>query len=1022
MEKSLFAYAWRYSRAEQLKLLVLTVISFPVLYVSLELPKLIINDAIGGAEFPRTLLGIELSQVSYLAVLCAAFLFAVIAGGLLKMVLNTYKGSISERLLRRFRFALITRIIRFPLPHFRRTSQGELISMVTAESEPLGAMMGELIAQPLFLAGQMLTILAFLFLQSFWFGLASVALIPLQAYVIPMLQRRINMLQKERITKVRGLSQTIGETVAGVEDLRANNAVRYQLADFTARLHEIFVIRLDIFRRKFFMKFLNTFINQLTPFFFFSIGGYLVIQGELTLGALVAALSAFKDLSAPWRELLIYYNQIQDYGLRYRTIIEQFEPPGMIEEHLITGAATASPNLKGPVNLMNVTLGESNRPPLITELSLEIPAGAMAAIQCPDALARRALVQALSRNLLPQSGQINIAETSLARLHQSAISARIGVVSDEPYIFDGSIGHNGTLGLRPRPLDADAWPEDVREQVEEAKRAGNSPDPIATDWLDPTFAGCKTYDELRDWWLQVARSIGTDEALFHRGLGALINPAKQVRLSEAVINLRAQIRVALADKGLTDAVVPFDTNAFHPGLSIFENLVFAIKQETDEELPARVSGPDHIIDELRRLEILGPLYDIGQDLSSVIVETFGEVGANHPLFARLGIDKSIFEELKAAYHRGCTIGEVEVIEDALLLALLFNITADQFGGVLPAHVRQQILQIREQHLSALRNLTSQILLPLDEAVYVPGLTILENALFGKLASSTNQSAAERVLGCVIDVFDEAGLRADVALTHSFNETGIGGSALPPVARDRIAYVRAILKRPDIVILDRFFPNHTQQEREDTRRRLRDLLPEATIITLETKIEDPQAYDTFVEIIDGRLAGHQPVLQTTAPETSISADVARRLYLLRATELFHALPESQLQLLAFASDWIKFPVGTTVFQAGEAADAAYLFVEGRAELRWPTALQSDDPIQRVEPGRMVGDLAVLTRDTRVLNLITTTDVQAIRIRGAELLEIVEHDAAVAFSLLQTVAGHLKSTGSEYAAFRLSRRDT
>ena len=442
--------------------------------------------------------------------------------------------------------------------------------------------------------------------------------------------------------------------------------------------------------------------------------------------------------------------------------------------------------------------------------------------------------------------------------------------------------------------------------------------------------------------------------------------------------------------------------------------MFAIRREANEKLPSHVSDP--IIEEFRRLDIIEPLHNIGLDLSAVIVETFGEVGANHPLFARLGFNALTFEDLKMAYNRGRTIDASGTIDDVLLLALLFDVKADQFGGAFPHHVRAQILQIREQHLTPLRTLTAQLLKPLDETAYAQGLTILENALFGKLAPSASQSAIDRVLGCVAEVLDTAGLRADVAITHSLNETGIGGSALAPQARDRIAYVRAIIKRPDIVILDRFFPNHTQQERNDTRRRLRDLLPAATIITLDSQIEDPQAYDTFAEIVDGRLAGYQPTSQETISEPSISAEVARRLSLLRATELFQPLPESQLQLLAFASDWVELPAGAFIFQAGEIADAAYLIVKGKAEMRWPASPETAEPIARVEAGRIVGDLAVLTRDTRRLNLITTTDIQAIRIRGAELLEIVEHDAAVAFRLLQTVAGNLISRSSDYAALQ------
>ncbi|CAN0589737.1 unnamed protein product, partial [Ectocarpus sp. 12 AP-2014] len=156
----------------------------------------------------------------------------------------------------------------------------------------------------------MLTIVAFLFMQSIWFGFAAIALIPVQAWLIPMLQRQINVLNKDRIVEVRHLSSEIGETAAGISDLRSNGGWRYRSALLTDRLGRIFEIRFKIYQKKFFMKFINNFITQLTPFFFYLVGGYLAIKGQISVGALVAGLAAYKDIAAPWKELLAYYNQV----------------------------------------------------------------------------------------------------------------------------------------------------------------------------------------------------------------------------------------------------------------------------------------------------------------------------------------------------------------------------------------------------------------------------------------------------------------------------------------------------------------------------------------------------------------------------------------------------------------------------------------------------------------------------------------------------------------------------------------
>ena len=91
-------------------------------------------------------------------------------------------------------------------------------------------------------------------------------------------------------------------------------------------LGTIYDIRFESYQRKFFVKFLNNFLGQLTPFFFLSIGGYLVIRGELSFGALVAVLIAQKELASPWNELLVFYQSFQDSRIKYEQIVEQFQP------------------------------------------------------------------------------------------------------------------------------------------------------------------------------------------------------------------------------------------------------------------------------------------------------------------------------------------------------------------------------------------------------------------------------------------------------------------------------------------------------------------------------------------------------------------------------------------------------------------------------------------------------------------------------------------------------------------------
>ena len=111
MEKSIFQFVYRYSKREQLYIILLTAISFPFLYFSLDLPKTIINEAIGGGvDFPVVIFGQQLEQIPYLFSLCGVFLALVFVNGSFKYYINVYRGQLGERMLRRLRYELYSRV------------------------------------------------------------------------------------------------------------------------------------------------------------------------------------------------------------------------------------------------------------------------------------------------------------------------------------------------------------------------------------------------------------------------------------------------------------------------------------------------------------------------------------------------------------------------------------------------------------------------------------------------------------------------------------------------------------------------------------------------------------------------------------------------------------------------------------------------------------------------------------------------------------------------------------------------
>lgn len=180
MDKGIFQYVWRYSKKEQMFLGLMAAASFPFYFIMLDVPKMIVDDVLGGkgGSFPIEFFGFDLSQKEFLVSLCLIFLVLVFINGGFKYFINVYRGAAGERMLRRLRFQLLERVLRFPLPQFRKTSQGEVVSMVTLETEPLGGFFGEALSLPTYQGGTLITLMTFMFVQDWRLGLAAIALYP----------------------------------------------------------------------------------------------------------------------------------------------------------------------------------------------------------------------------------------------------------------------------------------------------------------------------------------------------------------------------------------------------------------------------------------------------------------------------------------------------------------------------------------------------------------------------------------------------------------------------------------------------------------------------------------------------------------------------------------------------------------------------------------------------------------------------------------------------------------------------
>ena len=793
MEPSIYRYVVKYSLRQQVTLTLMAVASFPFLYAFYELPKMIVNGAIQAKTitFPTTLAGVELDQINYLWVLCAAFLLLVIINQAFKYVINLYAGITGERMLRRLRFELYGRILRFPLPQFRKTSSSEMVTMITAEVEPLGGFIGDAFKLPVFQGGYLIVILAFLFVQNWFMALAAVALYPLQGYLIPKLQRRVNLLGKERVRLVRQLSDRIGEAASGVVEIHANNTARRERADFSRRLGAIYDVRLQIYIWKFIIKFLNNSINQLGPFCFYAIGGWLVVKGELEIGTLMAAIAAHKDLAAPWKELLNFYQRQADAKIKYEQVMEQFQPVGMMAESRQLDEPEKVDPLRGEISASGLSLGDDSGAALVDGASFAFDAAEHVALVGGGGSGKEETTQLLAGLMVPTGGNLKIGASNVDDLPEAVTGRRIAYIGPTAYLFSTTVRDNLLYGVQHLPLADAEYGEDARREYDrwlaEAGASGNSLDDLNANWIDYAATGAADDAALLERIFGVLRLVRLDDDIYALGLRGTIDPATQTDLADKFLEARIEFHKRLTDPEIAALVEGFDPDKYNENGTLGENLLFGTPVGPAFDMD-RLAENDYVIGLLEEQGLTDSLLDAGQQIASTMTELFADLPAGHPFFEQFSfISSDDLPEFQAVLTRINRDGldTLRPEERTMLLSLPFKVSPARHRlGVITDELQGKVLQARKAFAENLPEEYRGSVEFFDMDAFNAAATLQDNILFGKLAYG-QAHGAERVGEIMSAVIDDLDLRAAVMEVGLTFHVGIGGGRLSGAQRQKL---------------------------------------------------------------------------------------------------------------------------------------------------------------------------------------------------------------------------------------------
>ncbi|KQS93350.1 ABC transporter [Chryseobacterium sp. Leaf394] len=284
--------------------------------------------------------------------------------------------------------------------------------------------------------------LVIMYMQNVYVGLVSTIIVPIYFYVTSMQAKKLGgvrrQLRNQREQKTSGLLNLINSILVIKSFVREKFEGKKQF-DLQMQLMDS-----QMYTRKtsFIYEGLKTFIEQIGVVLIILLTVYLVLNQQMTLGAIMLHIMLFNNVSSPIRQLHRIYDDMNDamiYAEGYFEILnadEEAEPNGTLKE------AMTFENFE----LKNVNFTYPNGTQALHNVSMAIENGKTTALVGLSGAGKSTIINLLCKFYLPDTGEILLDGINLNQYDNAYLRNDIGLVLQKNHIFQGSIEDNIRYG------------------------------------------------------------------------------------------------------------------------------------------------------------------------------------------------------------------------------------------------------------------------------------------------------------------------------------------------------------------------------------------------------------------------------------------------------------------------------------------------------------------------------------------------------------------------------------------------
>ena len=342
-----------------------------------------------------------------------------------------------------FRKNIVTKIKRMPLKYFDTKTHGEVLSLVTNDIDTISNTLAQNLSQIVTSVTTIIGVLVMMLTISWLMTLVALVILPISFGLISVVIRASQKYFKQQQVFLGHVDGHVEEMYSGHTVIKAFNGEEKSIQQFDSLNNELYGAG---WKSQFLSGMLMpiiTFVSNLSFVGVTILGGYLAVQGTISVGDILAFIQYVRSFTQPIAQTANIANVLQSTAAAAERVFDFLDAD---EEVRDPADAVKLTQVKGNVTFKNVNFGYNPDRIIIHNFSADIQPGQKVALVGPTGAGKTTIVKLLMRFYDINSGSISIDGVDIRKFKREDLRSMFGMVLQDTWLFNGTIRDNIRYG------------------------------------------------------------------------------------------------------------------------------------------------------------------------------------------------------------------------------------------------------------------------------------------------------------------------------------------------------------------------------------------------------------------------------------------------------------------------------------------------------------------------------------------------------------------------------------------------